>query len=278
MADQSPLDSLFAGRGRGGGAPDAEGRQPARAAVAFRRPRPAPRRGEPGLGRRLHQRRVPADQRPRGGPGRRGTASFADGTSAPFTVVGADPLSDLAVVRAGGPVPPPVELGEADQLVVGQLVVAVGQPARAGRLGHRGRGQRAGTVTADPQRFGSPADRGRHPDGCGAQPGEFGRRAGGQPSAAWSGSTPPWPGSGWGWPCPSTRRRRRIISALMTDGRVRRAYLGLVTVPAPLSAQLRVRFGRAERAPGRRGGPGRPGGQGRAAGRGPASRRQLISR
>src|SRR5580704_19184870 len=57
-----------------------------------------------------------------------GTALFSDGTSAPFTVVGADPLSDLAVVRAGGATPPPAELGEADRLVVGQLVVAVGSP------------------------------------------------------------------------------------------------------------------------------------------------------
>ena len=57
-----------------------------------------------------------------------GTALFSDGTSAAFTVVGADSLSDLAVVRASGPAPPPVELGEADQLVVGQLVVAVGSP------------------------------------------------------------------------------------------------------------------------------------------------------
>src|SRR6202451_131388 len=62
------------------------------------------------------------------GRARGGTALFSDGTSASFTVVGADSLSDLAVVRAGGPAPPPVELGEADQLVVGQLVVAVGSP------------------------------------------------------------------------------------------------------------------------------------------------------
>ncbi len=34
-----------------------------------------------------------------------GTASFSDGTSAPFRVVGADPLSDLAVLRANGPTP-----------------------------------------------------------------------------------------------------------------------------------------------------------------------------
>ena len=57
-----------------------------------------------------------------------GTASFADGTTAPFRVVGADPLSDLAVLRANGPTPEPAELGEADKLVVGQLVVAVGNP------------------------------------------------------------------------------------------------------------------------------------------------------
>src|SRR6266576_2985210 len=57
-----------------------------------------------------------------------GTAEFADGTSAPFQVVGADPLSDLAVLRANGPTPEPAELGEADKLRVGQLVVAVGNP------------------------------------------------------------------------------------------------------------------------------------------------------
>src|SRR6266516_5366770 len=45
-----------------------------------------------------------------------GTAEFADGTSAPFRVVGADPLSNLAVLRANGPTPEPAELGEADQL------------------------------------------------------------------------------------------------------------------------------------------------------------------
>ena len=62
------------------------------------------------------------------GPAEHGTALFSDGTSAPFRVVGADPLSDLAVVRADGPQLHPAVLGEADDLVVGQLVVAVGSP------------------------------------------------------------------------------------------------------------------------------------------------------
>ena len=57
-----------------------------------------------------------------------GTAAFSDGTTTPFQVVGADPLSDLAVLRASGDTPEPAELGEADELVVGQLVVAVGNP------------------------------------------------------------------------------------------------------------------------------------------------------
>src|ERR1700744_3006493 len=74
-----------------------------------------------------------------------GTAEFSDGTSAPFRVVGADPLSDLAVLRANGATPEPAELGEADALRVGQLVVAVGNPlglagsGTAGGVGALGR-------------------------------------------------------------------------------------------------------------------------------------------
>src|ERR1700734_1950176 len=66
-----------------------------------------------------------------------GQAAFADGPTVPFRVVGSDPLSDLAVVRAEGVTPAPARLGEASQLRVGQLVVAVGNP-----LGL------AGTITA----------------------------------------------------------------------------------------------------------------------------------
>ena len=57
-----------------------------------------------------------------------GQAAFADGTTVPFRVVGTDPLSDLAVVRADGLTPAPAQLGEASDLKVGQLVVAIGNP------------------------------------------------------------------------------------------------------------------------------------------------------
>ena len=57
-----------------------------------------------------------------------GTAAFADGTETKFDVVGADALSDLAVVRVHNPGAPAAPLGDADTLRIGQLVVAVGNP------------------------------------------------------------------------------------------------------------------------------------------------------
>jgi S1-C subfamily serine protease len=52
-------------------------------------------------------------------------------------------------------------------------------------------------------------------------------------------------GVGLGMAVPVNATTRRIISTLMRDGKVRRAYLGLVSMPAPLPAPLRERFGRA---------------------------------
>jgi S1-C subfamily serine protease len=172
-----------------------------------------------------------------------GTALFSDGTSAPFSVVGADPLSDLAVVRAGGPTPRPAELGEADRLVVGQLVVAVGSP-----LGLAG-SVTAGVVSALgrslPTRSGAAArlvedviqtDAALNPGNSGGALADAYSRVVGINTAV--------AGVGLGLAVPVNATTRRIISALMQDGRVRRAYLGIVSAPAPLPAPLRERFDR----------------------------------
>jgi S1-C subfamily serine protease len=174
-----------------------------------------------------------------------GTALFSEGTTAPFTVVGTDPLSDLAVLRADGATPPPAELGEADDLVVGQLVVAVGSP-----LGLAG-SVTAGVVSALgrslPTRSGSAGrlvedviqtDAALNPGNSGGALADARSRVVGINTAV--------AGIGLGLAVPVNATSRRIIAALLQDGRVRRAYLGLVCVPAPVPPHLRERVGRAE--------------------------------
>jgi len=176
------------------------------------------------------------------GRSQQGSALFSDGTSASFTVVGSDPLSDLAVVRAGGSTPPPAELGEADKLVVGQLVVAVGSPlglagsVTAGVVSAVGRslptrGRETGLVEDVIQ-----TDAALNPGNSGGALADAHSRVVGINTAV--------AGVGLGLAVPVNATTRRIISALMRDGRVRRAYLGLVSVPEPLPAPLRERFGR----------------------------------
>ena len=174
-----------------------------------------------------------------------GTALFSDGTSSPFTVVGADPLSDLAVVRSGGESPAPAVLGEAEELVVGQLVVAVGSP-----LGLAG-SVTAGVVSALgrslPTRSGSAArliedviqtDASLNPGNSGGALADARARVVGINTAV--------AGVGLGLAVPINATTRKIIAALMQHGRVRRAYLGVVSAPTPLPAWLHDRVGRKE--------------------------------
>jgi len=171
-----------------------------------------------------------------------GTAAFADGTTTPFHVIGADPLSDLAVVRADGPTPPPARLGEADALKVGQLVVAVGNP-----LGLAG-SVTAGVVSALGRSL--PASAGRatrviddvvqtdatlHPGSSGGALATADGRVVGINTAIAD--------VGLGLAVPVNDTSRKIIAALLSVGRVRRAYLGLAGVPAPLPPPLRTRTG-----------------------------------
>src|SRR6266702_1555251 len=168
-----------------------------------------------------------------------GTASFADGTLAPFRVVGADTLSDLAVLRADGPTPEPAELGEADKLVVGQLVVAVGNPlglagsVTAGVVSALGRSlPTRGRLIEDVIQ----TDAALNPGNSGGALADAGARVVGINTAV--------AGVGLGMAVPVNDTTRRIISALMQDGRVRRAYLGLAMMPGPVPAHWRERLGR----------------------------------
>jgi S1-C subfamily serine protease len=173
------------------------------------------------------------------GQSARGTAEFSDGTSAQFRVVGADPLSDLAVLRADGPTPEPAELGEADNLVVGQLVVAVGNPlglagsVTAGVISALGRSLPArGRVIEDVIQ----TDAALNPGNSGGALADASARVIGINTAV--------AGVGLGMAVPVNATTRKIISALMRDGRVRRAYLGLAMVPGPVPANWRERLGR----------------------------------
>ena len=72
---------------------------------------------------------APSGQEVPGPASMRATVTLADGRTAPFSVVGADPSSDIAVVRAQGVSGlTPIALGSSKDLKVGQNVVAVGSP------------------------------------------------------------------------------------------------------------------------------------------------------
>jgi S1-C subfamily serine protease len=171
-----------------------------------------------------------------------GEAEFADGTVARFSVVGRDPLSDLAVVRADREVPSPPEYGDADRLLVGSLVVAVGNPlglagsVTAGVVSALGRSMPARTRTAtrlieDVIQTDAALNPG---NSGGALADAQGRVVGINTAVA---------GIGLGLAVPVNATTRRIIHALMRDGRVRRAYLGLVTSPTPLTPLQAERTG-----------------------------------
>lgn len=185
-----------------------------------------------------------------------GRAAFADGTETPFEVVGADPLSDLAVLRAGRAAAPAVTLGDADALGIGQLVVAVGNPM--GLSGSVTAGIVSGLGRSIPARDGRhtrliddviQTDAALNPGNSGeALADSRGRVVGVNTAIA---------GYGLGLAVPVNATTRHIIGELTSRGRVRRAWLGVAGVPVPLSPELAERTGQPGRdrgdLPGRRG-------------------------
>ena len=173
-----------------------------------------------------------------------GTATFVDGAELEFSVVGRDPLSDLAVVRATGGNPRPAPLGDAARLKVGQLVVAIGNP-----LGF------AGTVTAGvvsalgrslATRDGRSSrlvenviqtDAALNPGNSGgALADSRGRVVGINTAVA---------GIGLGLAVPIDAATRHILESLIVNGRVRRAFLGIVGGTRPLPEAVATRLGRS---------------------------------
>src|SRR5687767_8182681 len=176
------------------------------------------------------------------GRSRAGRAVFADGSETEVDVVGADPLSDLAVVRARGATPPPAQLGDAATLRVGQLVVAVGSPL--GLAGSVTAGVVSGLGRSLPTHDGRTArvvedviqtDAALNPGNSGGALADSAGRVVGVNTAV--------AGFGLGLAVPINSTTRRIISELMSTGRVQRAWLGVAGAPAPLPPSLAARLG-----------------------------------
>jgi S1-C subfamily serine protease len=174
------------------------------------------------------------------GSTRPGRASFVDGRELRFEVIGSDPHSDLAVLRAEADDLVPAELGDAERLRVGQLVVAIGNPnGFAGSV-------TAGVVSALGRSL--PTGSGRIVDNViqtdaalnpgnsgGALADGRGRVVGVNTAVA---------GVGLGLAVPVNAATRAIVGALMTEGRFRRAYLGIAGGSRPLPPRLARRLGR----------------------------------
>lgn len=177
-----------------------------------------------------------------------GSATFADGRELPFDVVGADPLSDLAVIRVeGADQLPAARLGDADRLRVGQLVCAIGNP-----LGFGG-SVSAGVVSALGRSFAAQAGRNArlienviqtdaalHPGNSGGALANAAAEVVGINTAVVS----PGIGQGLGMAVPVNPTTRAIVGTLIREGRVRRAYLGIAGGSRPLPPRAAARTGR----------------------------------
>jgi S1-C subfamily serine protease len=177
------------------------------------------------------------------GTGTRVRASFVDGSDLQATVVGADPLSDLAVLRAESARLDPAELGDAATLRVGQLVVAIGNPH--GYAGSVTAGVVSALVRSLPARAGGASriiddviqtDAALNPGNSGGALVEGSGRVVGINTAV--------AGVGLGLAVPVNATTRRIVSALMRDGRVRRAWIGIAGGARPLPPRVAATLGR----------------------------------
>ena len=175
--------------------------------------------------------------------GGRVTGSFTDGRQLTLRMVGADPLSDLAVLRADEPAPDPAPLGDAAALKVGQLVVAIGNPhgfdssVTAGVVSALGRSLptragRAQRVIDDVIQTDAALNPG---NSGGALVDGRGRVVGINTAVA---------GIGLGLAVPVNATTRQVVGTLMREGRVRRAWIGVAGGARPLPPAVASSLGR----------------------------------
>ena len=170
----------------------------------------------------------------------RGSATFSDGREASFELVGRDPLSDLAVLRVSTTGLPQVELGDAAALQVGQLVVAVGNPngfagtVTAGVVSALGRSLPAGGRVVENV---IQTDAALNPGNSGGALVDSRARLVGVNTAL--------VGVGLGLAVPVNATTLEIVATLMHDGRVRRAYLGVVGGGRPLAPARAAKLGQS---------------------------------
>jgi len=178
----------------------------------------------------------------RGGT-RSGIASFTDGRETRFEPVGADPLTDLAVVRTEDHDLAPATLGDAERLRVGQLVVAIGNPngfagsVTAGVVSALGRSlpARAGETVRTIDNV-IQTDASLNPGNSGGALADGRGRVVGINTAV--------AGVGLGLAIPINATTRRVVSALMRDGRVRRAWIGIAGGARPVPPRTAAVVGR----------------------------------
>ena len=172
------------------------------------------------------------------GSQRTGRAAFADGREVRYEVAGRDPLSDLAIVRTDDGELTPAELGDADDLRVGQLVVAIGNPhglagsVTAGVVSALGRalpagGRRRARIIDNVIQTDAALNPG---NSGGALADGAGRVVGINTALA---------GIGLGLAVPINATTRAIVGELIRSGRVRRAFLGIAGGPRPLPPKAR---------------------------------------
>ena len=174
-----------------------------------------------------------------------GRAAFPDGREHDFEVIGTDPLSDLAVLRAEARDLLPAELGDAEELRVGQLVVAIGSPngfsgsVTAGVVSALGRSLPTRTRSATRLIENViQTDAALNPGNSGGALADgLGRVVGINTAVA---------GVGLGLAVPINEATRSIVAALMSEGRVRRAYIGIVGGSRPLPPRLAAELGRRQ--------------------------------